>query len=62
MMTFDEAVEIVKNYGNGFLLDGLELIRDEMDQEEYEEVEAQITPKQRLAYYKVVKDMCPLFV
>jgi hypothetical protein len=62
MMSFEKAVGIVKVFGGGFLLDGLEKIRHELDLEYDGEAEAEITKEERLAYYVVIKNMRPLFV
>ena len=58
-MSFDEAVEIVKEYSpTGLLLDGLELIEDEMyDEEDH----GWLTQRQIVAFRTVVREMRPLF-
>jgi len=58
MMTFDEAVEICKQYSHsGLLLDGLEEIEREM-----EEDEDVLSPRQIMAFRLVCRTMRPLFV
>lgn len=65
MMTFEQAVEVVKAYAsNGLLLDGLYMIREELDNErddEDSEYMADVTSEQKMAYYLVVREMRPLF-
>lgn len=65
MMTFEQAVEVVKAYAhNGLLLDGLYMINEELDNErddEDSEYMADVTSEQRMAYYLVVREMRPLF-
>lgn len=62
-MTFEEAVEMVNDYGadygikRGLLLDSLELIRDEMEKED-----ALISYKYVMAYNIVCREMRKLFV
>lgn len=57
-MTFDEAVEIVKNYSStGLLLDGLTAIQDELEDEDNF-----LSPRQIAAYRRVIREMRPLFV
>lgn len=63
MMTFQEAVEICKDFGGGRLLEGLEWVRDHLDRErEEEDYIAELTSEERMAYYLVVQQMRPLFV
>lgn len=62
-MTFEEAVEMVRDYGEGYgikrgaLLDTLELIRDEMKNED-----ALINHEYIMAYNIVCREMRKLFV
>lgn len=61
MMTFDEAVEICKNFAhNGLLLDGMEEMGrmiDEMD----EDADWELSPKEVFAFRLVCAKMRPLF-
>ena len=54
---FETAVETVKAKANGMLLDGLEYIRDCMDNDDYHLV----TLKEIQAYHLVCYKMRPLF-
>lgn len=57
-MSFDEAVEIVKEYSpTGLLLDGLEQIEADMDDEDH----GWLTQRQIVAFRTVVREMRPLF-
>jgi hypothetical protein len=61
-MSFEEAVEIVKDFGGGRLLEGLELVTDELDRaREDEDHILEITREERMAYFIVVERMRPLF-
>ena len=58
MMTFDEAVEVVKEYSpTGLLLDGLEQIEADMDDEDH----GWLTQRHIAAFRLVVREMRPLF-
>ena len=62
MMTFEEAVEVMKEFGGGLLLDGLEVVRDELDRaREDEDYIIEISKEERMAYFIVVERMRPLF-
>ena len=62
MMTFEEAVEVMKDFGGGRLLDGLEVVRDELDRaREDEDYIIEISKEERMAYFIVVERMRPLF-
>lgn len=61
-MTFEEATAIVKDFGGGRLLEGLEFIRDELDRAfEEEDFNPEVTVNDRLAYLIVLARMRPLF-
>ena len=67
-MTFDEAVEVVKDFGVGYgiqrgaLLDSLTLIRDELDHcAEDEDAPYFVTQRQIAAYRIVCREMRKLF-
>ena len=62
MMTFNEAVEICKDFGGGLLLEGLVFIRELLIAERDEEAVIEITLEERMAYNIVVTKMRPLFV
>lgn len=62
MMTFNEAVEICKEFGGGRLLEGLVFIRELLIAERDEEAVIEITLEERMAYNIVVTKMRPLFV
>lgn len=58
LMTFEEAVEVVKEYSpTGLLLDGLEQIEADMDDEDH----GWLTQRQIVAFRTVVREMRPLF-
>lgn len=65
-MTFEEAVKVVEDYAAGYgikrglLLDGLQLMHDELDRQEEEEL--WLTPRQVAAFRIVCRDMSKLFV
>ena len=60
MMTFDEAVEICKQYSHsGLLLDGLLEIEREMEEDEDDNF---LSPRQIMAFRLVCREMRPLFV
>lgn len=63
MMTFDEAVEICKNFAhNGLLLDGLEAMRDVMDSMDRDEDRGDwLSPSEVFAFRLVLREMRPLF-
>lgn len=57
-MTFEQAVEVVKEYSpTGLLLDGLEQIQFDMDDEDH----GWLTQRHIAAYRMVVREMRPLF-
>jgi hypothetical protein len=64
-MNFEEAVKVVEDYAAGYgikrglLLDGLQLIRDEMSRDE--ELDCWLTQRQIAAYRIVCREMRPLF-
>lgn len=59
-MSFEEAVEIVKNYSaNGLLLDGLEAIAEELNGGEEEPF--WLSHREIVAYRVVCNKMRPLF-
>ena len=61
-MTFEHAVKVVKNYGEGDLLKGLEGIRYELDNmEDGEDHPVWVTQVELAAYRLVVAKMRPLF-
>ncbi len=63
MMTFEEAVEIVKQYSaTGNLLDGLEGIQQELNDSDDLGMMVWASPKEIMAYRLVVRTMRPLFV
>ena len=59
-MTFDEALEVVKEYTGcgGMLLDGLEQIAHEMQQEDSEDW---LSQREIAAYRLICRKMRPLF-
>jgi len=63
-MTFEEAVEVVKEYAAGYegaglgLLDGLQFMRDELSREEDD---IWLTQRQIAAYRIVCREMSKLF-
>ena len=65
-MTFEEAVEVVKDFGAGYgiqrgaLLDSLTLIRDELSIED-EDAPLFVTQRQIAAYRIVCREMRKLF-
>lgn len=69
MMTFDEAVEICKEFGDGLLLDGLLKIESYLDhqntcwwhQNDGDDMHVELDDNERMAYYIVVREMRPLF-
>jgi hypothetical protein len=63
-MTFDEAVEVVKEYTGcrGMLLDGLELIQEEVDYASDHERAPAIPVKVMVAFRFICAQMRPLFV
>lgn len=64
-MTFQEAVKVVEDYAAGYgiqrglLLDGLQLIRDELSRDEEEDI--WLTQRQIAAYRIVCREMAKLF-
>lgn len=64
-MTFEEAVEVVKEYAVGYegaglgLLDGLQFMRDELSREDDD---IWLTQRQIAAYRIVCREMSKLFV
>lgn len=68
-MTFEEAAEVVKEYGAGFgierglLLDSLQMIRDDLAYcENDEDAPSMVTQEQIAAYRIVCREMRKLFV
>lgn len=62
-MTFEEAVEIVKQYSaSGNLLDGLEGIQQELNDSDDLGMMVWASPKEIMAYRLVVREMRQLFV
>lgn len=68
MMTFDEAVEICKEFGDGLLLDGLLKIESYLDhpntcwwQQNDGDDHVELDDNERTAYYIVVREMRPRF-
>lgn len=68
-MTFEEAVEVVKDFGAGYgiargaLLDSLQMIRDDIAHcERDEDTEYFVTSEQIAAYHIVCREMRKLFV
>lgn len=65
-MTFSEAVKVVEDYAAGYgiqrglLLDGLKLMRDELDRNEEEDI--WLTQRQIAAFRIVCREMSKLFV
>lgn len=65
-MTFQEAVKVVEDYAAGYgiqrglLLDGLKLMRDELDRNEEEDI--WLTQRQIAAFRIVCREMSKLFV
>lgn len=66
-MTFEEAVEVVKDFGAGYgiargaLLDSLQMIRDDLSLED-EDAPLLVTQKEATAYHIVCREMRKLFV